>query len=194
MSLPQDQRPTMGLGDGPPELNLEEGTDMYNQHLKVEHTQLFPFRGIIQTLFFVIQSDLSSEQLRVLLQRSVYENRTIKTWDMDFLNRVFRDLIAEPNVSLENPTYNRGQRTSTNRSFLVLEDGWFVEDTHPEPQWHSGLMVEDMESGDVGFIDDRHDWGDDNEFWTLDDNGVFFTRKYRRRSASTRKRSRKIER
>ena len=42
-------------------------------------------------------------------------------------------------------------------------------------------MVEDIESGDVGFIDDKHDWGEDNEFWTIDDNGVFFVRKYKRR-------------
>ena len=102
---------------------------------------------------------------------------------MEFLQRIFRDFIAEPNVSLENPTINRGHRTSPNRSFLVLEDGWFVEESRPgaEPQWHAGLMVEDMETGDVGFIDDRHDWGEENEFWTIDDAGAFFTRRFWKR-------------
>lgn len=89
LSLPVDARPMIRVADQAPAIDLEQGTPLYNEARRTEHSQLFPFHDIIQTLFFVIQSDLSSENLRILLQRSVYEGRTIKTWDMDFLRRVF---------------------------------------------------------------------------------------------------------
>ena len=79
----------------------------------------YPSQVMARTLFFVIQSDMSAEQLRMLMQRAVYDSKTLKTYTMEWLTQMFRGLGASPSAALENPwslPESRWQQAEQDRS------------------------------------------------------------------------------
>ena len=70
---------------------------VYNErYVDPDHMAKFPFHELVKTLFFVIQSQLSSEQLRVLFTRQVYDGVKLTDYNMEWIQTVFRDLLASP--------------------------------------------------------------------------------------------------
>ena len=71
---------------------------------------------------------------------------------------------------------------------MVLEDGYFI---HTDDSMQEGFLVEDCETGFVGFIDKYERADDKNEFLQVTDAGAMMTKRYRRRRLFRRPRSQK---
>ena len=95
----------------------QERIALYNERvIDPAHVAKFPFQELVKTLFMVIQSQLSSEQLRVLFTRQVYDGVKLTEYNMKWIETVFRDLLASPNASLDNPTIQRKRTTHSDPS------------------------------------------------------------------------------
>ena len=108
----------------------------------------------------------------------MYDNVSLTSYTMEWVTDVFRDLLASPkNATLDNPTIQR-RRSNPVRSFMVLEDGYFV---HEDESMQEGFVVEGCETGWVGFVDKYENANEENNFLTVDNADALLVRRYRRR-------------
>ena len=64
------------------------------------------------------------------------------------------------------------------RSLMVLEDGYFAHDDETMTEGH---LVEDCDTGWVGFVDKYENAIEQNDFLTVSDAGALLVKRYRRR-------------
>jgi len=139
--------------------------------LTAEHEAKFPYNENLLTLLFLIASELTENQRSLLTSHLALRRISVENYTWEVIRELYMELLLGPKTTLDDPNVKPMSHShGGNRTFCVLEELGELDGVY------TGYWVEDEESGLVGFLDENED-----DFYTLQDNGTWLVRGFKGR-------------